>query len=243
MTSCRVTRPSMPVPRTRARSISCSSARRRTTGEYRRMRRVAADAPFGCGAGARVSTAGDGDDPCVAAAATRAASGTASAVLPSAPPTRCAAGSPENSARGAPMGTVSPSCTRMFSSLPANGLGISTTALSVSTSTTGSSSATSSPAAFSQQVTVPSVTPSPTFGIVKCGILAPQYAASSRMAAAIFSRDGRQNSSCASANGIAGTSGDGEPADRRIERVECVLGDDGGRPRRRGRRSGCPRAR
>src|SRR5262249_13193617 len=49
-------------------------------------------------------------------------------------------------------------------SVPATGEGISVSTLSVDTSSNGSSTATSSPTCFSQRVTVPSVTDSPSSG-------------------------------------------------------------------------------
>ena len=49
--------------------------------------------------------------------------------------------------------------------MPATGEGISVSTLSVETSRSGSSTATSSPSCFSQRVTVPSVTDSPSAGI------------------------------------------------------------------------------
>src|SRR5450756_1197280 len=69
-------------------------------------------------------------------------------------------------ASGAPTATVSSSATRICSSTPPNGEGISVSTLSVETSTKGSSTATVSPTCLSQRVTVPSVTLSPSAGIV-----------------------------------------------------------------------------
>ena len=65
-----------------------------------------------------------------------------------------------------PTGTVSPALTRMSSSVPSYGLGISESTLSVDTSNSGSSKATSSPTAFNHVPIVPSVTDSPSFGMV-----------------------------------------------------------------------------
>ena len=53
----------------------------------------------------------------------------------------------------------------MLTSVPATGDGISVSTLSVDTSTSGSSTSTLSPTFFSQRVTVPSVTDSPSSGI------------------------------------------------------------------------------
>src|SRR5690554_5443099 len=63
-----------------------------------------------------------------------------------------------------PTSTVSSSCTRISSITPAMGDGISVSTLSVDTSTSGSSTSTWSPTFFSQRVTVPSVTLSPSAG-------------------------------------------------------------------------------
>ena len=81
-------------------------------------------------------------------------------------------GSPcaRNSARGVPTGTVSPSATRTAASVPSNGDGISTVTFSVSISTIGSSSATVAPGTTSQRRIVPSVTDSPSWGIVSVAI-------------------------------------------------------------------------
>ena len=65
-----------------------------------------------------------------------------------------------------PTSTVVPSETRSFSILPATGEGNSALTLSVSTSARGSSNSISSPSAFSQRVMVPSVTLSPSWGMV-----------------------------------------------------------------------------
>ncbi len=67
-------------------------------------------------------------------------------------------------ASSAPTSTVSSSSTLISSSVPATGEGISVSTLSVETSRSGSSTATSSPIDFSQRVTVPSVTDSPSSG-------------------------------------------------------------------------------
>ena len=64
----------------------------------------------------------------------------------------------------APTSTVSSSWTRICSSTPANGDGISVSTLSVEISSSGSSTSTVSPTFFSQRVTVPSVTDSPSAG-------------------------------------------------------------------------------
>jgi hypothetical protein len=70
------------------------------------------------------------------------------------------------SAISVPTSTVSPSEIRSFSIFPANGEGSSELTLSVSISQRGSSFSTSSPSALSQRAIVPSVTLSPSWGIV-----------------------------------------------------------------------------
>src|ERR1700710_1665150 len=69
-------------------------------------------------------------------------------------------------ASSAPTSTVSSSLTTIFCNTPATGEGISVSTLSVETSSSGSSTPTWSPSFFSQRVTVPSVTPSPSAGMV-----------------------------------------------------------------------------
>jgi hypothetical protein len=69
-------------------------------------------------------------------------------------------------ASAVPTGTVSPSATRIATSTPSYGLGISESTLSVDTSNSGSSNATGSPTALSQLLIVPSVTVSPSLGMV-----------------------------------------------------------------------------
>jgi hypothetical protein len=69
-------------------------------------------------------------------------------------------------AKRTPTSTVSPSGTRISLSTPAAGEGTSESTLSVDTSKRGSSRATVSPTAFIHRVIVPSVTVSPSCGIV-----------------------------------------------------------------------------
>jgi hypothetical protein len=69
-------------------------------------------------------------------------------------------------ARRAPTSTVSPSGTSISVRMPAAGAGTSESTLSVETSKRGSSRLTWSPTAFIQRVIVPSVTVSPSCGIV-----------------------------------------------------------------------------
>src|SRR5262249_46224284 len=68
-------------------------------------------------------------------------------------------------ASSAPTGTVSSWLTLISRTVPAAGDGISVSTLSVETSSSGSSPSTAWPTCFSQRVTVPSVTDSPSAGI------------------------------------------------------------------------------
>ena len=74
------------------------------------------------------------------------------------------AASPPIETSTVPTGTTSPSATKMRDTTPAAGDGISTVALSVWISTSGSSSAISCPSVTSQRATSPSVRPSPRSG-------------------------------------------------------------------------------
>jgi hypothetical protein len=65
-----------------------------------------------------------------------------------------------------PTSTVSSSATVMLLKIPDAGEGISVSTLSVDTSRSGSSASTCSPSFLSQRVTVPSVTLSPSWGMV-----------------------------------------------------------------------------
>ena len=69
-------------------------------------------------------------------------------------------------ARRAPTGTVVSTGTSIEIIVPATGDGISVSTLSVETSSNASSTATLSPTLFNQRVTVPSLTLSPSAGIV-----------------------------------------------------------------------------
>ena len=69
-------------------------------------------------------------------------------------------------ARRPPTSTTSSSWATISSRVPAAGDGISVSTLSVDTSTRASSASTESPTSFSQRVTVPSVTDSPSSGMV-----------------------------------------------------------------------------
>ncbi len=69
-------------------------------------------------------------------------------------------------ASSAPTSTVSSSATTILVRTPADGEGISVSTLSVETSSKGSSVSTWSPSFFNHRVTVPSVTLSPSWGMV-----------------------------------------------------------------------------
>ena len=108
----------------------------------------------GCGAGVAsgdVDTWGGG-----AGSRARAGAGSAAGTDPASP----------MRASTVPTSTVSPSCTRISLSNPAAGDGTSESTLSVETSKRGSFSATWSPTCLNQRVMVPSVTVSPSWGIV-----------------------------------------------------------------------------
>ncbi len=102
-----------------------------------------------------------------AASGSGAGSGVASSAAPPvSPPVSPPAPEPSPiTPSSAPTAAVSSSPTTIFSSTPPYGEGISVSTLSVDTSSKGSSTSTSSPTAFSQRVTVPSVTLSPRAGI------------------------------------------------------------------------------
>src|SRR5664279_2843676 len=184
-TSPRVIRPPRPVPVTADGSMPCSLSSLRTTGDSTSPAPVA-DAPSAVGAvtGGR----GAGADGCAAGCADACAAGATESSLgsagigadpasagavpdPASPPATDP--SPPMTARVTPTSTVSPSSTRMEVSTPAAGDGTSESTLSVDTSNRGSSLATVSPTALSHLVMVPSVTVSPSWGIVTSGKVQP----------------------------------------------------------------------
>src|SRR5579862_3074380 len=138
-----VTRPSLPEPGTVAASMPLSADSLRTDGASG----ASAGGTLAAGAGAGADTAG-------AAALAGAAAGFAGA--PKAPSVIC----PSN----APTATVSPSLALISPNTPADGAGTSIVTLSVSSSTSGSSTATVSPAFLNQRPMVASVTDSPSVG-------------------------------------------------------------------------------
>src|ERR671910_1243694 len=180
-----VTRPPVPEPGISVISRPYSSARRRTTGEERVRRRVSASSisprpspSLSAGTVARCLSV-----PCETGWASVPEAGNSS-VGASAATFSCggasAAGESLSSATSAisvPTSTVAPSETRNFSMVPATGDGKSALTLSVSTSARGSSISTSSPSDLSQRVIVPSVTLSPSCGIVTGLATAPPLVA------------------------------------------------------------------
>src|SRR5437899_8869558 len=109
---------------------------------------------FRIGAAAAAAGAAAGGGGAAGAALAGAAAGLEAA--PAAPSLIC----PSN----APTATVSPSLATMSPSVPADGAGTSMVTLSVSSSTSGSSTATASPAFLNQRPIVASVTDLPSVG-------------------------------------------------------------------------------
>src|SRR6266550_7614995 len=142
-----VTRPSLPEPGTVAASMPLSAEILRTDGASG----ASAGGAFGAAAGA--AAAGGGGGGAVGAAVL---AGAAAVLAPAAPSLIC----PSN----APTATVSPSLAVISPSVPADGAGTSMVTLSVSSSTSGSSTATGSPAFLNQRPMVASVTDSPSVG-------------------------------------------------------------------------------
>ena len=194
-TSASVMRPPAPVPSIVAGSMPWSAISRRTTGDSRRWSPDASSprpsvsltgatradgaacsagaamlvppatmvddgaSLAGCGAGVAsgdVETWGGG-----AGSRARAGAGSAAGTAPASP----------MRASTVPTSTVPPSCTRISLSNPAAGDGTSESTLSVETSKRGSFSATWSPTSLNQRVIVPSVTVSPSWGIVISAIV------------------------------------------------------------------------
>src|SRR5687768_11123887 len=182
-TSARVIRPPAPVPVIVDASSPFSAISRRTTGESSRVSPLEL-AGCGCsaaGAGAGAGEGGADRSPSLAAgagAAAGAGSGCGSgagdgAGAGSAAGAGAGAGAAPESpmrARTVPTSTVSPSGTRISFNTPATGEGTSESTLSVETSNSTSSSLMLSPTFLNQRVMVPSVTVSPSWGIVMSAI-------------------------------------------------------------------------
>src|SRR3978361_2321398 len=138
-----VTRPSLPEPATVEASMPLSAEILRTEGASG----ASAGAAFAGGAGA-ATTAATG--------VTGGLAGAGDGLAPAGPSLIC----PSN----APTATVSPSLATISPSVPADGAGTSIVTLSVSSSTSGSSTATASPAFLNHLPIVASVTDSPRVG-------------------------------------------------------------------------------
>src|SRR5437879_6019658 len=169
-----VTRPSLPEPGTVAASMPVSAAILRTDGASGAS--VGGGGAFGAAAaGAAAAADGGGGG---AAALAGAAAGLAAA--PAAPSLICPS--------KAPTATVSPSLALISPSVPADGAGTSMVTLSVSSSTSGSSTATASPGFLNQRPMVASVTDSPSVGTrisvmvvspIPCAVIAREIGRSS----------------------------------------------------------------
>src|SRR3984957_4297924 len=166
--SSRVMRPPEPVPVTSDSLMPFSARSLRTIGESTcgptpsplLPAAGAVGAGAGCvsaGAGGGVGGGGGGGG--------AGGSGSAAAAAGASSDAADAAPSPIT-ASFTPTSTVSPSGTRISLRTPAAGEGTSESTLSVETSNSGSSRSTASPTAFIQRVIVPSVTVSPSCGII-----------------------------------------------------------------------------
>ena len=160
-------RPAGPVPATCSKSMLAVRARWRTAGEARTLApgARATGAAVGAGgagaAGAGGATgAGAGSGAAGAASGAGAGSAGAGASLSLALPSP----STSKTMQTPPTGKMSPASPTMFLTVPSQGAGISTVALSVITDKMGSSSFTVSPTATIHSTTSPSTTPSPISG-------------------------------------------------------------------------------
>ena len=155
-----VTRPSLPVPSTAAAARPNSALRRRTAGE------TGAAGAAGLGGGA----AAEGAGACSAACGRGFSASTAIGLAADRSSSRlvgtdlAASGPSAIWPSSAPTATVSPSRTATSDKTPAAGAGTSIVTLSVSSSTSGSSALTASPAFLNQRPIVASVTDSPRVG-------------------------------------------------------------------------------
>src|SRR4051812_23555748 len=204
-TSLRVMRPPSPVPVIVAASRPYSAMSRRTNGDVSEppdgsgaAGGCCAGAGAGAGAGAACgcATAGAG---CRGASGAGSGSGSGGAAAGAGSSVRsagCSTGagaavdvapapSPSPSPMTAsfvPTSTVSPSGTRISVMTPADIAGTSESTLSVDTSNNGSSTATDSPTCLNHFVIVPSVTVSPSCGIVTSAMEAPSGECHHRLA-------------------------------------------------------------
>ena len=178
-TSARVMRPPRPVPVRVDGSRLFSLIRRRTTGESTipAARNVPAVlGTSGSDGGSTTSCAGSATGGSTASTGSETASGSTTSCAGSATGGPAGGASPASPtrARTCPTSTRSPSPARISASTPATGDGTSVSTLSVDTSKSVSSRATSSPTCLNHRMTVPSVTVSPNCGIVMSAISSPQ---------------------------------------------------------------------
>src|SRR5436305_11698032 len=166
-TSALVMRPPAPVPALVVRSIPRSRGSLRTIGDskFERGPRSGIEAAGSacaaacCGGAAAAGSPACGGGEAGAGAATGAAAPGDDAPLPVAP-------EPSSiSITAVPTGTVVPSATKSFVTVPATGEGTSVSTLSVEISNSGSSALTWSPSFFSHFKIVPSTIVSPSCGI------------------------------------------------------------------------------
>ena len=204
-TSSRVTRPPGPDPETIARSMPRSFASFRTAGVAATEGRAGADA----GDPSPPITSGRTDDAGDEEPAWRPP-------VPSPPTT-------SNVASGAPTASVSPAATWSLATRPANGEGISTIALAVSTSTSGWFSETSSPSADQPLHDLASSRPSPRSGSRKTrSAISVRHRPADGAARSARRSGGSAVRACAGGYGDVGA---GDPRDRRLEVVERLLDD------------------
>ena len=162
-TSSAVTRPFAPLPASARMSTWCSRASLRTAGEALRSA-ASRSAPFAdaCAAAAPLC-----DAPCAGCASgADALAGSCDAAGAGAGALSVAAPTSSMTAIAVPVATVSPSLTSSSRMVPVTGEGTSALTLSVETSTKASYFSTASPGFLSHCATVPSVTVSPSCGIV-----------------------------------------------------------------------------
>src|SRR5947207_518057 len=241
ITSAFVILPPLPVPGICARSRSCSFASRRTRGESicergPRSGTVATASAAGAEAAAGATGAAAGgaaDDPAEQAAPP---DGSLAGPVVGAEPEAGEEAAPPEAASGAaapgssisinavPTGTVVPSSTRIFRTVPATGEGTSVSTLSVEISNNGSSRSTESPSRFSHFKIVPSTIVSPS-----CGIWIDVTSSSSPAGQPV---DGRLDVGDLGQEGIFqrrregnGHVGRGQPHDGRVEMLEGLLRD------------------
>src|SRR3954470_22354915 len=239
-TSAFVIRPPSPVPATVVRSIPRSRASLRTIGDKMLERGPRSgigadgDAAVACagtccgwggwgggaaGVGGGAASAGAAV-PAAALSSVAAACG-ADAPLPIAP-------EPSSiSITAVPTGTVAPSATKSFVTVPATGDGTSVSTLSVEISNNGSSALTSSPSALSHFKIVPSTIVSPS-----CGIWIDVTTASSPRGQTVDRGldvgDLRQERVLERGRERHGVVRRCEPHHRRVQMLERLLGDDRG---------------